>query len=991
MSATTVERRVRLGLGASVVISSLLVAVLVAGPSAGAAPALTVNSTLDEHLAGGGGGGCVSTPSGVCTLRAAIEEINGTTGGGTITVPAGTYVLGLGSMLITGAATISGAGAGTTIIDGRGVDRVFEVETTGAAYIADMTVQHGMGTAGLAGHGHGGCLHNHGQLTLVNSTVRDCIAQGSWAGGGIASSATATLKLVNDTITNSISADGWGGGVLTSGTSTLDNVTIANNLGLFGGSGISGSQPMRINNTILADNAFENCFSAGITEAAGSGNNLNSRGGCLETAAGDLHDTDPLLGTLRSDGTLPLLAGSPAIDAGDSSPSNCPSTDERGLVRPQDGRGSGTALCDIGAYEAPAPPNSTATGGGGAQAPSGATTAVTPTQRPAGSGVSCSPNPFAAGESTVCKATISDNDAGAKTTPTGTVAFTSGSAGRFGSHGTCTLRRAKVGVASCTLRYTSLSPGSQTIAANYGGDSAHAARRNGTMVTVAVPASTAGCSVDGHGRITATNGNRGSFLAHAKANRPRGQLSYRDSGPVRATRMAVLSVDAVNCSAHASWARIFGKAKVNGTGSFEYRIDVQRAGGRRRNGSYRIRLSSGYDSGVQPIRQGGMQIRTQASRSINASSASLGGAVSPRGGSPGQGMAAGDVHTCVLLSSGGVECWGGNGYGQLGNASINDSSAPVAVSGITTATAIAAGAFDTCALLASGGVDCWGNNDDGQLGNGSTANSSTPVAVSGITTATAIAADYNHTCALLASGGIDCWGDNGLGQLGDGTASGPACEGVCSLTPVAVSGITTATAIAAGDSHTCALLASGGIDCWGSNGYGELGDGSTINESATPVAVSGITTATAIAAGVRHTCALIAGGGVDCWGDGALGQLGNGGTANSSTPAAVSGVATATAITAGVYHTCAVLTGGGVACWGFNGLGQLGNGSTADSSTPAGVSGMASATAIAGGGFHTCAILAGGGIDCWGWNGFGQFGNGTTTSRSTPVPVTGFP
>jgi alpha-tubulin suppressor-like RCC1 family protein len=166
------------------------------------------------------------------------------------------------------------------------------------------------------------------------------------------------------------------------------------------------------------------------------------------------------------------------------------------------------------------------------------------------------------------------------------------------------------------------------------------------------------------------------------------------------------------------------------------------------------------------------------------------------------------------------------------------------------ATAISAGYLHACALLTDGSVRCWGYNHLGELGNGTTGYSSPPVVVSGITTATAIAAGLDHTCALLTGGSVRCWGYNWAGELGNGTTT-------FSSTPVAVSGITTATAISAagtvyGQDHTCALLTGGSVTCWGYNGYRQLGDGTTTDGS-TPVAVSGITTATAISGGVQDT------------------------------------------------------------------------------------------------------------------------------------------
>ncbi len=359
-------------------------------------------------------------------------------------------------------------------------------------------------------------------------------------------------------------------------------------------------------------------------------------------------------------------------------------------------------------------------------------------------------------------------------------------------------------------------------------------------------------------------------------------------------------------------------------------------------------------------------------------------------------IAVGGDHTCAILVSGGVACWGDNSHGQLGNGTTNNSLTPVAVSGISTATAIAADDNHTCAVLASGGVDCWGLNADGELGNGTTNNSLTPVAVSGISTATAIAAGTttdnvyggDHTCALLASGSVYCWGYNQYGQLGNGTAGD-------SSTPVAVV-IPEATGIAAGADHSCAVLASGGVACWGFNEFGELGDGYNNYYSEYPQPVTGITTATAIGAGGDHTCAVLSSGGVDCWGYNADGELGNGTvTVDSLTPVAVTGISSATKTAAGEIHSCALLASGSIKCWGANYYGQLGNGTTTYSSTPVAVSGISNVTAIAAGGthsangHHTCALLASGGVDCWGDNAAGELGNGTTTNSSTPVAVLG--
>lgn len=255
-----------------------------------------------------------------------------------------------------------------------------------------------------------------------------------------------------------------------------------------------------------------------------------------------------------------------------------------------------------------------------------------------------------------------------------------------------------------------------------------------------------------------------------------------------------------------------------------------------------------------------------------------------------------------------------------------------------------------------------------------------PVALPVGRRAISISVGYSHACAVLDDGSARCWGSDGFGQLGDDAALAQQ------PTPVAValpSG-RRAVAISAGGFHTCALLDDGSAVCWGGDSFGQLGDDALFAQQPTPavVALPAGRRAAAIGAGGVHTCALLDDGSAACWGADVQGGLGDDAPlANKATPVAVALPAgrRTTAISAGGSHACAVLDDGSLACWGRDGEGELGDDAPlADKATPvlALLPTGRRVVAVSAGRFHTCAILDDGSGRCWGSDAQGQLGNG---------------
>lgn len=386
-------------------------------------------------------------------------------------------------------------------------------------------------------------------------------------------------------------------------------------------------------------------------------------------------------------------------------------------------------------------------------------------------------------------------------------------------------------------------------------------------------------------------------------------------------------------------------------------------------------------------------------------------------------IVSGDLHTCVLTGMHRVRCWGANQYGQLGygnTTNIGDAASrlPYTAGDVPLPVTdpvmqLVAGNNHTCTLLQSGLVYCWGHNNFGQLGynrkdnlgDGEPVTSFGYVSLGGL--ATRIAAGGDHTCAILQSGALRCWGANGSGQLGRGNKQNLGDdETVYSAGNVDLGAGVTVKDLALGSLHTCALLTTGAVRCWGYGSDGALGYGNPMSlgddepiSNLPNVSLTG--TVRKLVAGEACTCALTEAGTLRCWGANNAGQLGQGisggdyfwGNATNELPSTLASDinlgSQVTDVVAGDVHVCALSSAGQLKCWGGGFYGQLGYGATGNNAglTAPPAAGVnldgVSAYRLSAGQFHTCALRSNGTARCWGRGDFGRLGRGDGATSAT--------
>ena len=343
-------------------------------------------------------------------------------------------------------------------------------------------------------------------------------------------------------------------------------------------------------------------------------------------------------------------------------------------------------------------------------------------------------------------------------------------------------------------------------------------------------------------------------------------------------------------------------------------------------------------------------------------------------GSDWKTISAGDSKTCGIRTNGRLYCWNTDGTG----------SSLFSISGYSDWKSVSVGRAHQCAIRGTGLLYCWGDDTYGQVGNGSTTgNPSSPVRVAGTaTTWKSVSAGANHTCAVLGSGYLYCWGDDTAGQLGNGSTDGSQTG------PDRVAGTSTSwKSVTAGGTHTCGILGTGYLYCWGDDTNGQVGNGDTTGNPTGPVRVAGTaTTWKSVSAGANHTCAVLGSGYLYCWGDDTTGQLGNGSgtTAGQAAPTRITTVYDWRSISAGSGHTCGVRAAGALYCWGDNTYGQVG-GSANPVQSPLRYSTLNDWTAPDTGSRFSCGLRGAGSLYCWGAQQAPS--NGTPAGTAYPAQV----
>jgi alpha-tubulin suppressor-like RCC1 family protein len=295
---------------------------------------------------------------------------------------------------------------------------------------------------------------------------------------------------------------------------------------------------------------------------------------------------------------------------------------------------------------------------------------------------------------------------------------------------------------------------------------------------------------------------------------------------------------------------------------------------------------------------------------------------------------------CAIQTDGSLWCWGSNDYGELGDGTTTGQPVPELVSPGTRWASVSISYHSVCGIQTDGSLWCWGENDHGELGDGTTAEQHLPERIGASTSWASVTCGLAFACGTQVDGSLWCWGDDCVGELGDGVSCAcfptePTNCHAYAPEQIATSASWKTVAGSPYSQHACAIQADSSLWCWGYDGFNALGDG-TANQSLSRNAPERITTATwnTITAGGNNTCGIASDGSRWCWGNDAIGQLGDGTTTAALQPEQIGATNTWVTVTMGYEHGCGVLHDGTLLCWGGNPSGQLGDGTTTTHLSP---------------------------------------------------------
>jgi alpha-tubulin suppressor-like RCC1 family protein len=350
------------------------------------------------------------------------------------------------------------------------------------------------------------------------------------------------------------------------------------------------------------------------------------------------------------------------------------------------------------------------------------------------------------------------------------------------------------------------------------------------------------------------------------------------------------------------------------------------------------------------------------------------------GNSGGDESAAGEVemvslgewHSATITTNGDLYTWGDNVSGCLGDGTTTDRSTPVKI--MSNVASVSLGNNHSAAITTNGDLYTWGYNSYGKLGDETTTDRSTPVKI--MSNIASVSLSGGHSAAITTSGDLYTWGWNAFGQLGDETRTD-------SSTPVKI--MSNVASVSLGKYHSAAITTSGDLYTWGLNTEGEIGDGTSgILKSVKSTPVKIMSNVASVSLGQYHSAAITTNGDLYTWGSNKYGQLGNGTNTDSSTPVKI--MSNVASVSLGLSHSAAITTNGDLYTWGENDYGQLGDGTTTDRSTPVKIKSNIASVSL--GDYHSAAITTNGNLYTWGRNTNGPLGNGTTTDSLVPVQIT---